>query len=454
MQGKIALGKYRLGQVLGRGSNGEVYLAEPLADPTKKVVVKRMLPAVTEHPKFQQLFDAEVKSMGRFSHPYAVQFIEASLKDPLGPCLVLEYVPGVTLEQVLEVSRTLDIYRTGQLLGYFCHALQAAHDAGIVHRDLKPANLMVMDAGTPNESLKVMDFGFAGFAAKPHLQLAALTGEGSIHAIGTPAYVSPEMIRGDRVDARGDLYAVGVILYEMLTGRLPFTDDIMDDLLAAHIGKPPPKFAKVGVTDVPPGLEAVVMLALAKFPNERPQSARELAQLYSKALGADIWDITAPVGWESIPLAQELTPPPMAAPNLPTDPYHISEEFEVLMPERLVAAKLKGFVDDLAGYVAASEPGVIHLQLGLPGGKPKMPDNVASGSGSGILRWFRRKPSVPAGQEPIDLKLHLEKPDPSQTRMIIKAVFQPVEEYQPTDPRLWRNRCDALFTALRRYLGA
>lgn len=454
MQGKIALGKYRLLNVLGRGSNGEVFLAEVVSDPSRKVVVKRMLPSVTEHPKFQQLFDAEVKSMGRFSHPYAVQFIEASLKDPIGPCIVLEYVPGVTLETVLELTKRLDIYRTGQLLGYFCHALQAAHDAGIIHRDLKPANLMVNESGTPNESLKVMDFGFAGFAAKPHLQLAALTGEGPIVALGTPAYVSPEMIRGDRVDSRSDIYSVGVILYEMLTGRLPFTDDIMEDLLEAHTTKPPPKFAKIGVTDVPPGVEAVVMLALSKFPNERPQSPRELAQLYSHALGTDIWDITAPVGWESIPIADELTPPPSEAPNLPLDPYHLFDEFEVLMPERLVAAKLKGFVDDLGGYVAASEPGVIRLQLGLPGGKPRMPDSVASGSGSGILRWFRRKPSVPAGQEPIDLELHLEKPDPSQTRMIIKAVFQPVEEYQPTNPRVWRDRCTALFNALKRYLGA
>src|SRR5581483_850795 len=143
------------------------------------------------------------------------------LTDPLGPCLVMEYVPGLTLESLLARNRVLEPVRAGRLLGYFCHALQAAHDAGIIHRDLKPANLMVQNPGTPAESLKVMDFGFAGFAAKPHIQLAELTGRGPISALGTPAYVSPEMIRGDRVDGRSDLYSVGVILYELLTGRLP-----------------------------------------------------------------------------------------------------------------------------------------------------------------------------------------------------------------------------------------
>ncbi len=455
MQGKIALGKYRLLQVLGRGSNGEVFLAEPLNNPKLRVVVKLVHPHVTQHPKFEQLFEAEVKSMEGFSHPYAVQFIEASLKDPLGPCLVMEYVPGNTLEDLLEKTKVLDVYRTGNLLGYFCHALQTAHESGIIHRDLKPANLMVVGAGTALESIKVMDFGFAGFADKPHLQLAALTGEGPIYAIGTPAYVSPEMIRGDTVDWRSDLYSVGVILYEMLTGRLPFMDDNQDDLLAAHVGKPPPKFAKVGAGHIPPGVEAAVQMALAKFPNERPQTPRELAKMFGRALSSDIWGLTAPVGWESMPMAVEIAPEPVNAPKVPDDPYRITEEFEVSIPEKLAAAKIKGFVDDLGGFVVASEPGVIRLHLGFPGGKPKgMPDSVAAGSGSGILSWFRmsRKPTFQSGQEPIQVELHLDKPDAVQARMSVKVVFQPVEGYQPTNPRVWRTRCDALFASLRSYL--
>src|SRR5579872_629190 len=181
----------------------------------------------------------------------------------------MEYVPGVTLETVTTRHRSLDAERVGRLLGYIGHALDAAHTAGIVHRDLKPANLMVLKGGTPEESAKVMDFGFAGFAAKPHLQLAELTGHGPIYAMGTPGYVSPEMIRGDSVDKRSDLYSIGVILFELLTGRLPFDFESQEKLLEAHVKNSPPRFAKIGAKHVPPAVEAVVQLALSKYPNER-----------------------------------------------------------------------------------------------------------------------------------------------------------------------------------------
>src|SRR5439155_16527307 len=176
--GKTAIGKYRILRSLGSGSNGEVFLAEPLRYPNSRVVVKRVHDHVVAHTKFRQLFEAEVRSMRNFSHPYAVRLLDAALDDPIGPCLVMEYVPGITLEVVLERNKRLDPMRVGRLLGCLCHALQAAHNAGIIHRDLKPANLMVTSAGQPSESIKVMDFGFAGFVARPHLQLSELTGKG------------------------------------------------------------------------------------------------------------------------------------------------------------------------------------------------------------------------------------------------------------------------------------
>src|SRR5262245_1909129 len=266
--------------------------------------------------------------MAKFSHPYAVEFLEADIDDPIGPSLVMEYVPGITLEALLTRHRPLDVERSGRLLGYFCHALQAAHDAGIIHRDLKPANLMVIRPGTTTETIKVMDFGFAGFAAKPYLQLADLTGRGPLQAMGTPAYVSPEMIRGDTVDRRSDVYSVGVILFEMLTGRLPFDHQYMDKLLAAHQKQPPPRFAKLGVNHIAPEVEAAVQLALSKYPNERQQSARDLAWSFGNAIGRDLWVETAPIGWEGTPTAIVCTPPPVAAPDLPPDPYRVVHEFE------------------------------------------------------------------------------------------------------------------------------
>ncbi len=447
MAGTTALGKYRLLHALGSGSNAEVFLAEPLNHPNYRVVVKRIHDHVVEHPKFRQLFEAEVRSMANFNHPYAVRLLEAAADDPIGPCLVMEYVPGITLEELLARHKSLPPERVGRLLGCFCHALQAAHDAGIVHRDLKPANLMVVDADTPRESLKVMDFGFAGFAAKPHIQLAELTGHGPIFAIGTPGYVSPEMIRGDRVDARSDLYSVGVILYEMLTGRLPFIYDYQDRLLAAHIKESPPRFAKVGCGFIPAAVEAVVQLALAKYPNERQQSARELALMFGAALHENYWDDATPSGWE--PMAADEDAPEPTPVARPASPFHVTHEFEAFMPERLAAAKLRGFVEDYGGQVLVSEPGVIRMRLGLPDGYKEVKE------GSGIFGWFAgRRPSVARGQEPIELELQMDKPDPRQPRLCVVAAFRPLKDYMPKDQRTWQDRCDKLHIVLRQYLGA
>jgi serine/threonine protein kinase len=454
MVGKIALGKYRLLRSLGAGSNAEVFLAEVVRAPKEWVVVKRIHDHVVKHAKFQTLFEAETRSMANFNHPYAVKLIEASLTDPIGPCLVMEYVPGLTLEEVLRKHRSLPPGRVALLLGYLCHALQAAHNAGIIHRDLKPSNLMVMNAGQETETIKVMDFGFAGFAAKPHIQLAELTGCGPIYAMGTPGYVSPEMIRGDPVDARSDLYSVGVILFEMLTGRLPFNYQTQEKLLAAHVKESPPKFHKIGCGHIPPAVDAVVQLALAKYPNERPQSAHVLADMFGQAFGEPLWEATAPPGWEDadLPMAEEVEEaPPVPKPRPRSgNPFEIAHEFEALMPERMAAAKLRGVIEDVNGVVLASEPGVIRMRVGLPPGyKDPAP------GGSAVVGWLSgvRKPAVSRGQEPIELELQLEKRDPSQARLSVVVAFRPLKDYQPRDSVTWETRCDKLHAMLRAYLG-
>jgi serine/threonine protein kinase len=453
MLGKTALAKYRLLRRLGSGSNGEVYLAQPL-EGGRQVVVKRIFPHIAQHPRFRALFEAEVASMANFQHPYAVQFLEAEYGDPLGPCLAMEYVPGLTLEAILRRHRVMDLDRVGRLLGYFCHALDAAHQAGIIHRDLKPANLMVANAGAVRESLKVMDFGFAGFTAKPHLQLAALTGKGQIYALGTPEYISPDMLRGDRVDGRSDVYSVGIILYEMLTGKLPFHFEDQNTLLNAHAHDEPPRFATIGAQDIPAGVEAVVMLALSKYPIERQQRARDLVHMFGSAVGVDYWELTKPEGWEPPPRSQVVAAPaPRSSAEFKLDdPFQVNHEFSAFMPERLAAAKIRGFVDDLKGEVLESEPGLIRLRLGLP----NVQDVAATGST--ILSWFRSpkkvKPAVTPGHEPIELELLLDRPDPSQTRLHVVVAFRPMKEHPPADPKVWRTRCDRVNAVLKQYMGA
>jgi hypothetical protein len=133
------------------------------------------------------------------------------------------------------------------------------------------------------------------------------------------------------------------------------------------------------------------------------------------------------------------------------DPYRLSHAFEVSIPERLAAAKLRGFMEDVGGQVTTSEPGLIRMRVGVPKGFKEPPTG-----GSSLLRWVStfRKPTVNKGQEPIEIELHMEKPDPSQARLSVVVAFGPLKEYMPREPDAWRARCDMLHTMLRQYLGA
>src|SRR6516164_3608135 len=285
MVGRVFLGRYEAVRLLGEGGMGQVYLARQL-DLGRQVVVKVMHDHLAADPKFCERFQRETLLMARFQHPYAVTLYDASLSDPQGPCIVMEYIRGITLDALLQRNTRLSPVRVGRLLGQLCEVLQAAHSEGIVHRDLKPANLMIVDPDTPYELIKVMDFGLAKLLDPDFFK--HVSGTGTDFAIGTPGYMCPEQARGEVMDHRGDLYSVGIILYEMLTGRLPFAGRQTMDVMLAHATEAPPTFESLGASDwVPPAIEAVVRSCLAKFPGERPGSARELAERYETALARE-----------------------------------------------------------------------------------------------------------------------------------------------------------------------
>src|SRR4051812_1626021 len=162
MIGRTFLGRYEATRLLGEGGMGRVFLARQRDLPDRQIVVKVMHDHIAADVKFRERFQREIQLMGKFQHPYAVTLYDFSLDDPLGPCIIMEYVRGVNLDTLLERNGRFTPARVGRLLGQLCEALQAAHDLGIVHRDLKPANLMIVDADTPREKVKVMDFGLAG----------------------------------------------------------------------------------------------------------------------------------------------------------------------------------------------------------------------------------------------------------------------------------------------------
>src|SRR4051812_45785853 len=282
MVGRVFMGRYEVQRLLGEGGMGRVYLARQL-DLDRQVVVKVMHDHIAADSVFRDRFRREMQLMAHFQHPYAVSLYDASLDDPQGPCIIMEYIRGVTLDTLLHRNGRLSPMRVGRLLGQLWEVLQAAHSQGIIHRDLKPASLMVVDPDTPYEILKVMDFGLAKpISHDPSLPFPLTNGD---ITVGTPGYMCPEQARGEEMDHRGDIYAVGAILFELLAGKLPFSGTSTMDVLLAHATQEPPRFDEVcAAGQVPPAVEEVVMACLAKDPNDRPSSARDLAERYEKAL--------------------------------------------------------------------------------------------------------------------------------------------------------------------------
>jgi hypothetical protein len=346
----------------------------------------------------------------------------------------MEYIQGSTLDTVLARNKRLDPARVGRLLHMLCEVLQAAHNKGIIHRDLKPANIMVVDPDTPYEMIKVMDFGLAKLLG-PQSKAKVTNAE---FAVGTPGYISPEQVRGDEMDHRSDLYSVGVILFELLTGRLPFTGDETMDVLLAHATEPPPSFAAAGVSGiVPPAVEAVVMTCLAKNPADRPATALELAERFEAALAHDALPPGAAPP-DSPEGAEEGIP---QLPAVEVEEGAVVHQLEAWMPESVAVYKLRGFVGDVGGEVVESSPGLIRVRLGGRGSIYFVP-------GHGPLSWLGLGKRAPM----IDMELRLECTNPAQPSLLHITVVMRSGDSAAAVNLMWRERCDQIFCDLRAYL--
>ncbi len=487
MQGHVFQDRFKTIRLLGEGGMGRVYLAhDPKLD--RQVVIKVMHDHIAADPTFRERFQRETLLTAQFTHPYAVTVYDAYPHDPEGPFILMEYIQGETLDVVLARNKRLDPARVGRLLGMLGEVLQAAHAKGIIHRDLKPANLMVVDPDTPYEMIKVMDFGLAkllGPSAKAQVTNAEF-------AVGTPGYMCPEQARGEDMDHRGDLYAVGVILFELLTGQLPFAGRETMDILIAHATEEPPSFSAVGAHGlVPHSIERVVQQCLAKDPNQRPSCARELAELYAEALVASQLVTTPspriPRGRPSRDSAAQTVrpgpvpavvappapaPPPAApapagpvpatlmpassamVPTLPepvvlkaptppvaqmADPLAVVHQLEAWMPEVVATYKLRGFLQEAGGELLESVPGRICVRLAGKNCAYLAPTRGISWLGLG------RRP-------PIDIELRLQRIDPMRESLLkITVVFRSPGQDLNADVA-WRAVCNQIFCDLRAYL--
>jgi serine/threonine-protein kinase len=260
--------RYFLESLIGRGGMGDVYRATDLSlDRTVVVKLLRRTEAIDEAAV--KRFHREARAASRLSHPSSVALLDSGETEAGMLYMVMELVPGVTLARLLSERGHVPERRVVSIGAQVLDALAEAHGLGIVHRDLKPANVMV-DVREGLDHVKVLDFGIATFGETE--ADTRVTQQGQV--FGTPAYMSPEQVRGEVLDARSDLYSVGVLLYELLTGKLPFDAGSSMELAARHLTTPPtPMSERRPDVAVSPDLEGLVLSALSKERAGRPASA-------------------------------------------------------------------------------------------------------------------------------------------------------------------------------------
>ncbi|WP_329088335.1 MULTISPECIES: Stk1 family PASTA domain-containing Ser/Thr kinase [unclassified Streptosporangium] len=268
--------RYELDGVVGRGGMAEVYRARDIRL-DRIVAIKTLRADLARDHIFQARFRREAQSAASLNHPSIVAVYDTGEDTSEGapvPYIVMEYVDGRTLRDLLRADRRLLPERASELVDGILRALDYSHRGGIVHRDIKPANVMI----TRNGDVKVMDFGIARAMAD-----SAATMTQTAQVIGTAQYLSPEQARGERVDARSDLYSTGCVLYELLTGQPPFTGDSPVAIAYQHVREDPIPPSQID-PDIPPWADAIVLKAMAKDPAHRYQSAGEMRADIQRAM--------------------------------------------------------------------------------------------------------------------------------------------------------------------------
>ena len=285
------LGSYRLVERLGQGGMGEVWRAKHrlLARPA---AIKLIRPSVTgsrgDDPLVRR-FEREAQVTAELRSPHTVELWDFGIADDGGFYYVMELLDGMDLEALVKRHGPVAPERAINLVRQMCHSLAEAEDHGLVHRDIKPANVFVCRYGGEHDFVKVLDFGIVKATdTAPSSDTMLQTNETKVQ--GTPAFIAPEQAIGrSDIDGRADIYATGCVLYWLLTGQLVFSADTVMGLLVHHAHTPPVAPSVRVKFAIPPALDALVMSCLAKNPDERPQTARELARRLADIAGPETW---------------------------------------------------------------------------------------------------------------------------------------------------------------------
>jgi serine/threonine protein kinase len=286
------IGRYIIDRELGRGAMGHVYLAR---DPytTRWVAVKLMAPEFSADTQFVQRFVAEAQMVATLEHAYIVPVYDFGSHNNQ-PYIVMRNMAAGSLHKYLTAD-PFPLSDVAPILERMCDALATAHERGIVHRDVKPGNILLDNHG----DAYLADFGLAKFAA------GSQEGLGDLYLVGTPEYMSPEQVMGDATDHRSDVYSLGVILYELLAGRLPFFDTRPMYLVMKHVNEPVPDVMQYNA-DLPYTVRDVINTALAKAPSDRYATANEFSDALLKA-GRGLVSRRARKRWMSDDFAKKLS---------------------------------------------------------------------------------------------------------------------------------------------------
>jgi serine/threonine-protein kinase len=284
--GRVIAERFRIVSLIARGGMGKVYKAEqaPLG---RACAVKVLNPNYNgdADPEFHRRFFREASITSRITHPNSVTIFDYGKTDDDIYYMAMEFLDGQTLHHALRDAGTFHEDRVGRIAQQICRALREAHTLDVIHRDLKPANIFLMRHGDEDDFVKVLDFGLVKhLSERPEEQL---TQTGLF--MGSPKYMAPEQIQGGHVDARTDVYSLGIMMYEMLAGKVPFERPTSVNILMAHVGEPPPPMREVNPNLVcSPIFEDLVMRCIAKDPAHRYTSMDEVLQAIKRAHGVSM----------------------------------------------------------------------------------------------------------------------------------------------------------------------
>lgn len=333
--GRVIADRYLILARLGEGGMGRVYLAEHVKM-NRQCAVKVMNPSLIHDSESLQRFAREASSAARILHPNVAAVFDYGEADKI-IYLVMEYVDGESLSTLLAREGSLDPRRAIDIARQMADGLHAAHELGIVHRDLKPDNVIVARTKAGKEVPKIVDFGIA--KALTDSQEDALTRSGLV--IGTPEYMSPEQLLGDPVDARADIYSLGCILYQMLTGEAAFAAESREQMIRRRLHEAPPH-VRDKIPDLPRRLDTLIVHMLARSPGDRLASAAEARDALDPALALGGWDPGSISGAGPLATASPYRDDPSLRPTMPMPKVRTS-------PKRIAIGSLVGSVLLLGG---------------------------------------------------------------------------------------------------------